>query len=39
MENIGSDPRVLNTAGVEGMLEMLERSLDLLKDISVGLSR
>ena len=39
MENVSADPRVLHTAGVEGMLEMLQRSLDLLKDISVGLSR
>ena len=39
MENIAADPRVLQTAGVEGMLEMLQRSLGLLKDISLGLSR
>ena len=39
MESISADPRVLQTAGVEGMLEMLQRSLELLKDISVGLSR
>ena len=39
MESISADPRVLQTAGVEGMLEMLQRSLELLKEISIGLSR
>ena len=39
MENIAQDPRVLKTAGVEGMLEMLEKSLVLLKDINVGLQK
>ena len=39
MEDIAQDPRVLKTAGVPGMLEMLERCLDLLQEINVGLSK
>ena len=39
MENIAQDPRVLKTAGVEGMLEMLNKSLQLLEEINKGISQ
>ena len=38
MEDIAGDPRVLKTAGVPGMLEMLNRNLELLQEINLGLS-
>ena len=39
MEDVSQDPRVLKTAGVPGMLEMLNRSLELLREINLGLSK
>ena len=38
METIAQDPRVLKTAGVEGMLEMLNKCLELLEEINVGIT-
>ena len=38
MDNVAQDPRVLKTAGVPGMLELLIKSLKLLEEINVGLT-